>query len=318
MKIDLSNRIVRRFTLHDLDVLLAVAAERSMGKAAARLHTSQPAISRTIAELERTLGVPLFDRNRGGVALTRYGSALAECSAEVFDDLRRGINRIEWLTDPARGEVIVGCNPVLAASFVAAVIEAVTSRYPGITFRLIVGPSKELRQRLHEREVDILVTRDLAEDDDRSLTTERLFDDSFVVAVGAGNPLARQRRLGLRNLERYCWVLPPSESLIGQLAHNAFVTEGLAPPRVAVTAIPLDTRLSLLATGRFVTILPLSALRLPRPRGDVQRLFIPLRPRVPNVLLTIRDRASAPQVQTFRQVALGVARKYARQISRAN
>ncbi len=317
MATELPDRIARRLTLRDLDVLLAVAAEGSMGKAAARLHTSQPAISRTIAELERTLGVPLFERHRGGVAPTSYGRALAACGAEVFDDLRRGINRIEWLTDPTRGEVIVGCNPVLAASFVAAVIEAVTRRHPGITFRLIVGPSKELRQRLHERDVDILVTRDLAQDD-QPLTSEQLFEDSFVVAVGAGNPLARQRRLGLRNLERQSWVLPPSESLIGRLAHDAFLAEGLTPPRAAVTAIPLDARLSLLATGRFVTILPLSALRLPRPRGDVQRLFIPLKPRVPNVLLTIKERASAPQVQTFRQIAFAVARKYVRQISRAN
>jgi DNA-binding transcriptional LysR family regulator len=71
-----SDRVGRRIKLHDLHVLLAVVEAGSMGKAARRLNTTQPAVSRSVAELEHTLGVRLLDRGSDGVAPTQYGRAL--------------------------------------------------------------------------------------------------------------------------------------------------------------------------------------------------------------------------------------------------
>src|SRR6202790_535795 len=96
----LSDRIGRRMKLQDLHVLMTVVQAGSMGKAAERLNTVQPAISRAIAELEHTLGVRLLDRHRQGVEPTEYGRALLKCGAAVFDELRQGVKNIEFLTDP--------------------------------------------------------------------------------------------------------------------------------------------------------------------------------------------------------------------------
>ena len=103
-----SVRIERRMKLHNLHVLMTVVKARSMGKAAERLNTVQPAISRSIAELEDALGVRLLDRHRQGVEPTNYGRALLDCSVSVFDDLRQGLKNIEFLADPEAGEVRVG------------------------------------------------------------------------------------------------------------------------------------------------------------------------------------------------------------------
>src|SRR5215470_3929927 len=100
----LSDRIGRRMKLQDLHVLMTVMQAGSMGKAAQRLNFSQPAISRSIAELERTLGVRLLDRHRQGIKPTGYGRALLDCGVAVFDDLRQGMKNIEFLADPATGE----------------------------------------------------------------------------------------------------------------------------------------------------------------------------------------------------------------------
>ena len=108
----LSDRIGRRMKLQDLHVLMAVVQAGSMGKAAAHLNTSQPAISRSIAELEHTLGVRLLDRHRQGIEPTEYGRALLDGGAAVFDDLRQAVKNIEFLADPAAGEVRIGCTPV--------------------------------------------------------------------------------------------------------------------------------------------------------------------------------------------------------------
>src|SRR5258706_16382168 len=117
----LSDRIGRRMKLQDLHVLMTVVQAGSMGKAAQRLNTTQPNISRSIAELEHALGVRLLDRHRQGIEPTEYGRALLDCGVAVFDDLRQGVKNIEFLNDPTAGEVRIGSIAPLATSFVSAV-----------------------------------------------------------------------------------------------------------------------------------------------------------------------------------------------------
>src|SRR5713226_1606792 len=90
-EMQLSDRIGLRMKLHDLHVLMAVVQAGSMSKAAALLNTTQPAISRSIAELERTIGVRLLERNPQGVEPTEYGRALLDGGVAVFDDLHQAV-----------------------------------------------------------------------------------------------------------------------------------------------------------------------------------------------------------------------------------
>jgi DNA-binding transcriptional LysR family regulator len=94
--------------LRDLHILMAVAQAGSMNKAAVVLNMTQPAVSRSIAELERALGVSLLDRNAQGVSPTAYGRALLDGGTAVFDDLHQAVKNIEFLADPAAGEVRIG------------------------------------------------------------------------------------------------------------------------------------------------------------------------------------------------------------------
>ena len=84
-------RIRRRLRLRDLDTLIAVAETGSMAKAAAQLAVSQPAVSKAIAEMERTLGHCLLDRTSQGVEPNLYGRALLKWARAVFDDVHRGV-----------------------------------------------------------------------------------------------------------------------------------------------------------------------------------------------------------------------------------
>src|SRR3954447_22455524 len=133
----LSDRIGRRMKLHDLHVLMAVVQAGSMNKAAALLNTGQSAISRSIAELERTIGVRLLDRNAQGVEPTKCGRALLTGGAAVFDDLRQAVQNIEFLAAPTAGEVRIGSNPLLSTSFVSAIVDRLSRRHPRIVFHLV-------------------------------------------------------------------------------------------------------------------------------------------------------------------------------------
>src|SRR5262249_1013434 len=99
----LSDRIGRRMKLHDLHVLMAVVQAGSMSKAASLLNTTQSAISRSIADLEHTIGVSLLDRGPRGVETTQYGRALLKRGVIAFDELKQGISDIEFLSDPGCG-----------------------------------------------------------------------------------------------------------------------------------------------------------------------------------------------------------------------
>jgi len=99
-----SDRIGRRLSLRDLNLLLVVIEKRSMSKAAAELAISQPVVSKAIANMERTLGVPLLDRSPTGIEPTPYGRTIAKRGVAAFDELRQGVEDIESLLDPTAGE----------------------------------------------------------------------------------------------------------------------------------------------------------------------------------------------------------------------
>src|SRR4051794_24133109 len=155
----LSDRLGRQMKLHDLHVLMTVVQAGSMGKAAERLNTVQPAVSRSIAELEEALGVRLLDRYQHGVEPTNYGRALLDCGVAIFDDLRQGLKNIEFLADPAAGEVRIGCTPFWAAGFVSAVVDRLSRRYPRMVFHLVTTQADAVQRELKERNVDLLIAQ---------------------------------------------------------------------------------------------------------------------------------------------------------------
>ncbi len=299
----LSDRIGCRLKLHDLHVLMAVVHAGSMNKAAALLHTTQPAVSRSVAELERTMGVRLLDRNAQGVEPTAYGRALLDGGTAVFDDLRQAVRSIAFLADPTAGEVRVGCNAHLAPNFVAAVIGRLSQRYPRIVFNVIAIQPDAQQRALTERRVDLAIGAALAPITDERLTFETLYDETYIVATGAQNPLARRRKIDLGLLANEPWMLPPAESPFGAVLLQAFRARGLEYPRTIVFTHLPELRAGLLATGRFVTIFPASFLRFsPRHQG-IKVLPVQLPARVQMGIFALRNRTLSPAAQLFMQTA---------------
>src|ERR1700688_3159733 len=129
----LVDRIGRRLKLRDLHILLAVAERGSMAKAAHDLAVSQPVVSKTIADVESTLGVRLLDRGRQGVEPTPYGRALLRRSFAAFDALREGVKEIEFLKKSATGDVRIGALMAMIAGLLPAAIDQMRNRYPQLS-----------------------------------------------------------------------------------------------------------------------------------------------------------------------------------------
>jgi DNA-binding transcriptional LysR family regulator len=129
------HRIGGRLKIRDLHVFLAVAEHGSMSKAAEDLAVSRPVVSRAIADLERVLAVPLFDRLHGTLTPTQYGNELLGRSFAVFDELRQSVQAIRQLKDPSHGELRFATGEPLAGGIAAAAIERSSQRPASTGYR---------------------------------------------------------------------------------------------------------------------------------------------------------------------------------------
>src|SRR5215470_8884305 len=136
----LSDRIGRRVKLQDLHILMTVVQVGSMGRAAERLNTGQPNISRSIADLEHAFGVRLLDRGPHGVEPTVYGRALLKRGNVAFDELKQSVMDIESLADPTRGELRIGCSEAFAAALLPSIVHPFSERYPRVVLHVNDGP----------------------------------------------------------------------------------------------------------------------------------------------------------------------------------
>lgn len=308
------DRLAHVLKLRDLHVLTIVAQTGSMNKAALLLNTTQPAVTRSIRDLERNIGVCLFDRGPRGVELTPYGRVLLDGSSSIFDDLRQITKNIEFLCDPTIGNVRVGCSPLLAASFVAAVVDHVSRYYPLIEFEIIPAPIERGYRQLIERDVDLLITRKVGPVSDEQLLFEPLFDDFLVVVSGVKHAWARRRNIKLSELAHEKWVLTPADHVLGADVLDAFRKSGVDRPQASVITSAQDVRLSLVATGRFLTIFPASALKYPAKQPEIRVLPVELPiASVPNGMVTLKKRMLNPVVQLVMKHAREVAKTFARQ-----
>jgi DNA-binding transcriptional LysR family regulator len=307
------DRIERRLKLHDVRVLMSVVEAGSMHKAAERLATSQPAVSRAIADLEHALGVRLLDRSPSGIRPTHYGHAIIRRGLTVFDELRQGVKDIEFLSDPTSGELRIGCSEYAAGGPVLAVIDQLTRRHPRMVFDVVTGPVLTLYRDLTERKIELVITRLVEFADRKDMAVENLFDDDIVAVAAAENPWTRRRRIQLAELVNEPWTLPPRDTGIGAFAVGAFHARGLEPPQAAVTTYSMHMCHKLLATGRFLSMLSSYTLMLPGKHPSLKALPVDLaNARGTIAIITLKNRTLSPLAELFIKTMRAVAKPLAR------
>jgi DNA-binding transcriptional LysR family regulator len=283
----------------------------SMGKAASRLNISQPAVSKAIVELEDALDVKLVDRSRRGVMPTPYGLALARRCVAIFNDLRQGVADIEFLSDPTRGEIRIGTTEPVAVALISPVVNDLSRRYPGILFHVVAGDSATLYRDLLQRDIEVAVCRIIGPVSDE-LAVSVLFHDTFVVMTAATNPLTRRRKLTLADLVHEPWALLPSDSFFGAIVAEAFRAGGLEPPRPTVVTLSEYMKNDLLATGRFLTVLPGFMLKVTGQHPPLKALPVALpNAPMPVGIVTLKNRTLTPLAQLFIESIRGAAKSIA-------
>jgi len=312
-----TDAVARRIKLRDLQVLLAVARSRSMGRAAVDLAVSQPAISKAITDLEHELGVRLFDRSSQGVEPTIYGDAVLKSATAIFDDLRQGMKAIELLADPTAGELRIGTSPPLSAGFVPTIVEQLAREHPRYSFDVMQADLATLHRELRGRNLDVAIAPTTALAPQEDMSAEVLFYDRHVALADSQCKWTRRRKIAWSDVVDEPWVLPSPQSVVLEYLVQAFHAAGMKPPSIAVATMSIPLIYHLLGTGRYLTLLPVSVLRFGAKSHSLKalRLVSPVEPS-PVVVLTLKNRTLNPAAKVFIDVARSIAKKAGSQLAR--
>ena len=299
-KLDADSQIGRRLTLRDLHLFLTVVQHGSMASAAVQLGISQPNVSEVIADLEQALDARLFDRRPRGVEPTMYGEALLKRTRAVFDELRQGVKDIEFLTDPARGEVRISFPPAAMATFLPGLIQKFSDAYPKVVLRISEVPRSAiysvLRERTHDLHLEWCVPPFSRDDAANDVNIEYLFDDHFVIVAGPNTRWARRRKIDLAELRAERWMLGPPNTSNYEFIAGAFRARGLAMPNIAVETLSVPLRTHLVASGRFIGAMP--KLLASQSLVKILPVEVPVRP-LRFAIFTLKGRTLSPAVARF-------------------
>jgi len=253
------DRVGRRLKFRDLQVFITVVASGSMAEAARRLNLTQPAVSEIIAQLEHLFAARLFDRTTRGVEATIFGRALLARAHAAFDEVKRGVRDIEFLTDPTRGEVRIGCAQRLSGAIMPQIVERFTQINPRVVLHIDeLAPLTRDLSGLRERKYDLLMGRPNKPFEKESfgddVTLEILYDDRFIVASSKDSRWARRRKIDLADLAGASWVLPAPDTLGYTGVAETFRLRGLVMPEVTVITSSVLVANHLLARNQAITV----------------------------------------------------------------
>jgi DNA-binding transcriptional LysR family regulator len=234
---------------------LAVAEHGNIMRAADAIHISQPALSKSIQNLEAALGVRLFERTPRGVSPTIYGTRLLKHAKLLHNQAEQAVAEIRSVRDGHMGHLRLGVAN-FATYLLPRVIAKLLDVTPGLSFEIFDGTYEGLTAQLREGALDAVVSGfpPLGRSDD--LVHEPLVSAEFVLACRPDHPLARRKRVSLAELADQRWILASRPHAVLDIFELAFRRAGVAPPKLLVRAESMLFLKAILLDGSFLTFLP--------------------------------------------------------------
>jgi len=289
-----------RIRLRHLQCFLAVAQTGTLRGAAQALSITQPAVTKTLNELEDMLGTALFVRGRKGAALTAEAEVFLLHANTSVNALSQAVDSV--LKAPVEAPLRIGVLPTLGPSFVPPVLRRFAAVRPGATLRLHTGRNKVLLDMLRGRELDLVVGRLSDPDAMVGLTFEHLYAEPLVVALRHGHPFAAlhaKRRAPLSALSTYPMLLPLAGTLIRQVADGFLVRHGITPQAGLVETLDTALARALVLGDDHVWLTPLGAAQSDIAAGAMTRLDVAITPEEPVGLMLRTDTLPSSALQTL-------------------
>ena len=219
-----------RLKTRQLLLLVALAEEGNIHRAAQVLNMTQPAASKLLKELEDVLEVTLFERLPRGMQPTWYGESMIRHARMVLTNLNQAHDELTALKSGRFGHVGVGAITSPGLMLLPPALAIVKREQPTLRVSLDIETSPVLVERLEQGKLDILVCRLFAEHDKTNLRYEPLTEEAVCAVARPGHPMLGMAGLTLRDVVSRGWIVPPAGSVLRHRFDLMFRAEGLAPP----------------------------------------------------------------------------------------
>jgi LysR family pca operon transcriptional activator len=290
----------QRLKLPLLRVVDALEAHGSLLKAASALGLGQPALTRSLQELEEIAGTRLFERHPRGVRPTEAGLVLIRTARRVLAELRRADAELDLVGSSEGGSVAVGVLPVAAVGVLPGALIRLKQRHPGIQVRLQQGRTEELVALLAAREVELVVGRLYAPPTPDGFLREALWEEPISILARADHPiLAGEGPVAKEALRRYDLVLPTVTQRVGQEIEQLLSLLGLMPAAPLRSSSYGFIREMLLATD-CLSVMPRLMMTGDLLRGALRVVPLPIpAPARPAGLILPPDAVPSPAAEAF-------------------
>jgi len=242
--------------LRHIRAFLKISETRNFTRAANDLHISQSALTVQIQQLEESLGVQLFDRNKRGVTLTAAGRDVYGPLQRLFNDAQAIVDHTRELSSATTGFVSIAALPTVCAGVLSELVQSFIGMHPGIRIQISDVIAERVREAILKRQVDFGIGTRHGRDADLRATP--LFQDRLVVFVPAGHPLARRDAITLREATEFDLILPVRDSSVRETVEAIAHRERLAVEAQYETNF-MPTALAFVRAGLGIAILPESA-----------------------------------------------------------
>ena len=246
--------------LRDIEYFSVVAEHGNLGRAAEALGLSQPALSKSLRRLEKSMEAKLVKRTFKGVELTAVGAALFSHVRRLrfaLDDVTR---EVADLTHGRTGHLRVGTAPSLSICLLPTACATLLKEAPRVTFKVTDLDRETALSALRHGELDFTLHA-LQPSRREDLAEEYLCEEEFVVCAFTGHRLAKKQQVTLADLAQERWAVNASSAVPVQRLRQSFLDAGLPPPEIAVESNALPLRLELLASSDLLGLAAKSLVR---------------------------------------------------------
>lgn len=290
-------------TLRQLEYVVAIADESTFGAAAAHCHVSQPGLSAQVREVERLLGVRIFDRDRRGAVVTPAGEAVVARSRLLLEAARELVESARTQSRPLTGPLRFGVIPTIAPYLLPICLPEVRREYPELRLMLREEKTEVLLALIAKGKVDVaLLALDVSLGE---VDSAPLFDDAFLLAMPSGHRLARKKIVTENDLDgERVLLLEDGHCLRDQAL--AVCSRAGADENADFRATSLVTLVQMVAGGDGVTLLPAIAMSSLAANGSNLEVR-PFRDPVPSRKLGLVWRRGSSRSDEMKQLAQTLA-----------
>jgi LysR family transcriptional regulator of gallate degradation len=242
--------------MQQLRHFVAAVEHGNLGKAARALNITQPALSRSIKNLEGVLGAALLERTPRGVAATVFGETLLSHARIILNETERATDEVKALKGLSQGQVSVGITVNFAGYIVPRAVAALLAERPGVNISLCSGFYDELMARLRRGEVDFIFGLFPPVPDEPDLVFEEMMVSHSRVFAHPDHALAKKSRVTLADLAEHSWVVVSHQPAVSRVFRGFFESNGLRSPRHVLRTDSVVFLKAALSETRLLTIIP--------------------------------------------------------------